>query len=82
MEKDIAYFFPKKIMKKKIVVIKVINMCVYKMCSPFVVFISIRRINCYMICLFNYTCHFIWEETYISNIASFPDLSVIMFTNV
>ena len=52
------------------------------MCSPFAVFISIRRINCYVICLLNYSGHFIWEETYISNITSFPALSVFMFTNV
>ena len=52
------------------------------MCSPFAVFISIRRINSYVICLFSYSCHFIWEETNISNITSFPALSVFMFTNV
>ena len=53
-----------------------------KMYSPFAVFISICRINCYVICLSNYSCHFIWEETYINNITSFPTLSVFMFTNV
>ena len=42
------------------------------MCSPFAVFISIRRINCYVICLLNYSSQFIWEESYISNITSFP----------
>ena len=52
------------------------------MCSPIAVFISICRINYYVICLLNYSCHFIWEETYISNIASFPTLKVLMFTNV
>ena len=52
------------------------------MCFPFAVFISIRRINCYVICLLNYSCHFIWEEKNISNITSFPALSVFMFTNV
>ena len=57
-------------------------MYVQKMSSTFAVFISIRRINCYVICLLNYSCHFIWEETYISNITSFPTLSVFMFTYV
>ena len=42
------------------------------MCSPIAVFISIRRINCYVICLLNYACHFIWEESYVNNIISFP----------
>ena len=46
------------------------------------VFIGIQRMNCYVICLLNYTCHFIWQETYISNITYFPALSVFMFTNV
>ena len=50
--------------------------------SPFAVFIIIYRINCYVISLLHYSCHFIWEETYISNIASFSALSVFMFTNV
>ena len=54
----------------------------YKNVFHFAVFISIRRMNCYVICLLNYSCHFILEETYISNIASFPALSVFMFTNV
>ena len=36
------------------------------MCSPFAVFISIRRVNCHVICFLNYSCHFIWEETYIN----------------
>ena len=49
---------------------------------PFAVFISIHKINCYVICLLNYSCQLIWEETYISNITSFPALSVFMFTNV
>ena len=57
-------------------------MCILKMSSPFAVVISMRRMNCYVICLLNYSCHFIWEETYISNITSFPALSVFMFTNV
>ena len=29
-----------------------------------------------------YACHFIREETYTSNITSFPALSVLLFTNV
>ena len=69
------------IMSKKIVVFKVMNMCV-KNASPFCCFFSICRMNCYVICLFNYSCHFILEETYVSNITSFPALSVFMFTNV
>ena len=52
------------------------------MSSPSAAFIVIRRMNCYVICFLNYTCHFIREETYISNITSFPALSVFMFTNV
>ena len=44
--------------------------------------IGIRRTNCYVICFLNHTCHHIWEETYISNITSFPALSVLMSTNV
>ena len=52
------------------------------MCFPFAVFISIRRIKGYVICLLNYSSHFIWEETYISNITSFPALSVFINTNV
>ena len=52
------------------------------MSSTFVVFISIRWMNCYVICLLIYSCHFIWEETYISNITSFPAISLFMFTNV
>ena len=43
-------------------------MCSNKMSSTFAVFISIRGMNCYVICLLSYSCHFIWEETYISNI--------------
>ena len=55
-----------------------------KKCFPYnySVFISIRRMNCYMICLLNYSCHFIREENYISNITSFPALSVFMLTYV
>ena len=53
-----------------------------RMSSTFAVFNSIRGINCYAICLLNYSCHFIWEEAYISSITSFPALSVFMFTNV
>ena len=52
------------------------------MCSPFAAVISIRMTNCYVICLLNYSCNFIWEETYISNITSFTALSVFMHTNV
>ena len=52
-----------------------------KMSSTFAVFISIRRMNCYVICSLNYSHHFIWEETYINNITSFPALSVFMSTN-
>ena len=48
------------------------------MCSPYAVFISLLRINCYVICLLNYSCHFVLEETYISNITSFPALSVFI----
>ena len=55
-------------------------MCVKKS-FPLAVFISMRRMNCYVVCLLNYSCQFIWEETYISNITSFPDLSVFMFEN-
>ena len=77
MEKILPLF-----VHKKNVVFKVINTCVYKMCSNFAVFISMRRINCHVICLLNYSCHFIWMETYISNITSFRSLSVFMFTNI
>ena len=67
----------------KFFVFKVINMCVYKTTSsPFAVYISMHSMNCHVICLLNYSCHFIWEETYISNITSFPAVSVFMFTNV
>ena len=48
------------------------------MSSPFAVFIGMCRMNCYVICLLNYSCHFILEETYISNITSFPALSVFI----
>ena len=48
----------------------------------FAVFISIHQTNCYVICLLNYSCHFILEETYINNITLFSALSVFMFTNV
>ena len=47
MKEDIACFCE----KKKNVAFKVINMSAYKMCYPFAVFISIRRINSYAICL-------------------------------
>ena len=47
------------------------------MSSPFAALIGIRRMNCYVICFLNFTCQFIREETYISNIASFPALSSI-----
>ena len=50
--------------------------------NPFACFISIRRMNCYLICLLNYSRHIILEKTYISNITSFPVLSVFMFTDV
>ena len=80
MEKDIACFCLKKI--QKLLYLK-LSICVcIKMCSPFAVFICIHTINCYVICLLNYSCHFIWEEAYISNITSFPALSVFMYTNV
>ena len=48
---------------------------------PFAIFISMRRMNCYVIRLSNYSCHSNREETYISNIASFSALSVFMSTN-
>ena len=80
MEKDIACFC--KIKKIKNCCIQSYQYLCIKMCSPFAVFISIRRINCYMICLLNYSCYFIMEETYISNITSFPVLSKFMFANV
>ena len=67
---------------KKIAVFKVINMCVKQMSSPYAVFIGIRRMNCYVICLLNCSCHFVWEETYISNITSLPDLSVFLYVNI
>ena len=53
-----------------------------KMYSTFAVLISKCRMNCYVICLLNYSCDYNWEETYISNITSFPALSVFIFTNV
>ena len=53
-------------------------MCI-KNVFPFAVFISIRRINCYVICLLNYSCHFIWEENNISNFTTFPAFSVFMY---
>ena len=46
---------------------------------PFAVFISICRINCYVICLLNYSCHFIWKETYISNITSFIYIYIYIY---
>ena len=79
MEIDIACFCKKK-KNNKIVFKKIV--CVYKNVFPFAVFISIHRITCYVICLLNYSCHFIWEETNISNFTSFPALSVFMYTNV
>ena len=54
----------------------------YRMIIEIAAFISTHRMNCYVICFFYYTCNFIWEETYISNITSFPALSVFMSTNV
>ena len=66
MEIDIACFCKKKRIIIKLLYLK-LSICVYKKCVPFAVFISIRRIICYMICLLNYSCHFIWEETNISN---------------
>ena len=53
-----------------------------KMSSPLAVFISICRMNCYVICLLSYFLLFLGEEVYISNITSFPAISVLMFTNV
>ena len=82
MEVDIACFCKKKIIIIKLLYLK-LSICVcIKNVSPFAVCISMRRINCYVICLLNYPCHFIWEETYISNFNSFPAISVFMYTNV
>ena len=80
MEKIIACFCK----SKNVVVFEVINICVKKKCFifPFALFMSICRMNCYVICLLSYSCHFIQWEAYISNITSFPALSVLMFTNV
>ena len=50
--------------------------------NAFYFFIRICRMNCYVICLLNYSYHFILVNNYISNITSFPALSVFMFTNV
>ena len=47
------------------------------MSSPFAAFIGIRRMICYVFCFLNFTCHLIREESYTSNIASFPALSSI-----
>ena len=56
-------------------------MCI-KNVFHFAVIVGIHRMDCYVICLLNYSFHFIWEETYISNITSFPALSVFMFINL
>ena len=80
MAKNIACFC------KKIIFLSYfkLSICLYKeyFSLPFAVFISIHRMNCYVICLLYFSCHFIREETYISNITSFPTISVFMFTNV
>ena len=51
--------------------LKVINMCAYKMSSSFADFIGIRSMNCYVIYRLIYSCHFTWEEIYISSILLF-----------
>ena len=59
-----------------------LSICLYKgkiFIFPFDVFISIRWMNCYVICLLSYSCHVIWEKTYVTDITAF---SVFMFTNV
>ena len=81
MEKDIACFCKKKKLQN-LLYLKLSIHVHKKICSLLAILICIRRIDCYVICLIIYSGHFIWEETYISNITSFPALSVFMYANV
>ena len=73
MAKIIAIFVKKE---QFFVVFQVINI------SAYIYFSILSRMNCYAMCLLNYSCHLIRDETYISNITSFPAPAVFMFTNV